>query len=210
MAKIRIVLEAEEKRELNKRLRDRTVSVRDRQRAQIILLAAAGHTHAAVGAAVDVTARDGESLVSALRQETAGLADGRTRAWSQAFAARCGGQEGAGDGDATARQPGTLELSHHGASSRYLDGQCTTPVGRQRHQAASESCCVLTRKLAQDIVETFPVRERVIALRKQRTSPSTTSALRSKRRGRPLSPAAVALKIVAGYFRAPTCRYAAV
>lgn len=55
MAKIRIVLEAEEKRELNKRLRARTVSVRDRQRAQIILLAAAGHTQAAVGAAVDVT-----------------------------------------------------------------------------------------------------------------------------------------------------------
>ncbi len=31
-----------------------------------------------------------------------------------------------------------------------------------------------------------------------------------KAQGRPLSPAAVALKIVAGFFRAPTCRYATV
>lgn len=55
MARTRIVLEPEETRELNKRLRARTVSVRDRQRAQIILLAAEGRTQAAIGEAVGVT-----------------------------------------------------------------------------------------------------------------------------------------------------------
>ena len=47
MAKTRIALTEEEKRELNRRLRASTVSVRDRQRAQIILLAAEGHTQEA-------------------------------------------------------------------------------------------------------------------------------------------------------------------
>lgn len=55
MARERIVLEAEEKRELNRRVRASTVSVRDRQRAQIILLAAEGQTHNAIAAAVGVT-----------------------------------------------------------------------------------------------------------------------------------------------------------
>lgn len=55
MAKTRIVLEAEERRELNKRLRANTVAVRDLQRAQIILLAAEGRTQEAIGAAVGVT-----------------------------------------------------------------------------------------------------------------------------------------------------------
>lgn len=55
MAKTRVVLEAEEQRELIKRLRAHTVSVRDRQRAQIILLAAEGRTQEAIGAAVGVT-----------------------------------------------------------------------------------------------------------------------------------------------------------
>ncbi len=36
MAKTKIALEEEERRELNRRLRASTVSVRDRQRAQII------------------------------------------------------------------------------------------------------------------------------------------------------------------------------
>lgn len=55
MARTRIVLEPEERRELNKRLRAGTVSVRDRQRAQIILLAADGHTQEAIGKTVGVT-----------------------------------------------------------------------------------------------------------------------------------------------------------
>ena len=55
MAKTRIALTGEEKRELNRRLRASTVSVRDRQRAQIILLAAEGHTQEAIGAKAGVT-----------------------------------------------------------------------------------------------------------------------------------------------------------
>lgn len=55
MARERIVLEAEEKRELNRRVRATTVSVRDRQRAQIILLSTEGRTQEAIGAAVGVT-----------------------------------------------------------------------------------------------------------------------------------------------------------
>ena len=55
MAKTRITLTEEEKRELNRRLRASTVSVRDRQRAQIILLAAEGHTQEAIGAKAGVT-----------------------------------------------------------------------------------------------------------------------------------------------------------
>jgi transposase len=55
MAKTKIALEEEERRELNRRLRASTVSVRDRQRAQIILLAAEGHTQEAIGAKAGVT-----------------------------------------------------------------------------------------------------------------------------------------------------------
>jgi transposase len=55
MVKTKIVLDEEEKRELNRRLRASTVSVRDRQRAQIILLAAEGHTQEVIGAKVGVT-----------------------------------------------------------------------------------------------------------------------------------------------------------
>ena len=55
MAKTGIALEPEEARELNKRLRASKVSVRDRQRAQIILLAADGHTQENIGQRVGVT-----------------------------------------------------------------------------------------------------------------------------------------------------------
>jgi transposase len=55
MTKARIELEPEEALELNKRLRASTVSVRDRQRAQIILLAADGHTQERIGETVGVT-----------------------------------------------------------------------------------------------------------------------------------------------------------
>jgi transposase len=55
MGRARIVLEPEETQELNKRMRASTVSMRDRQRAQIILLAAEGHAQEAIGGAVGVT-----------------------------------------------------------------------------------------------------------------------------------------------------------
>lgn len=55
MARERIALEAEERRELHRRMRASTVEVRDRQRAQIILLAAEGRTQEAIGEAVGVT-----------------------------------------------------------------------------------------------------------------------------------------------------------
>lgn len=55
MAKERIVLEAEEKRELERRMRASTIPVRDRRRAQIVLLAAEGHGQEAIGKTVGVT-----------------------------------------------------------------------------------------------------------------------------------------------------------
>jgi len=55
MAKTRIALEPQEQHELNRRVRTSTVPVRDRQRAQIILLAAQGHTQQAIGAAVGLS-----------------------------------------------------------------------------------------------------------------------------------------------------------
>jgi transposase/DNA-binding CsgD family transcriptional regulator len=55
MARARIVLEPEETGELNRRLRASTVSVRDRQRAQIVLLAADGRTQEAIGETLGVT-----------------------------------------------------------------------------------------------------------------------------------------------------------
>lgn len=55
MARTRLVLEPEEAHELTKRLRASTVSVRDRQRARIILLAAEGRTQTAISEAVGVT-----------------------------------------------------------------------------------------------------------------------------------------------------------
>jgi transposase len=51
----RIELDSDERQELNKRLRSSTVSVRDRQRAQIILLATEGHTQEAIGEAVGLS-----------------------------------------------------------------------------------------------------------------------------------------------------------
>ena len=55
MAREPIFLEAVETEELNKRMRASTVAVRDRQRAQIILLAAAGHTQGSIAKEVGVT-----------------------------------------------------------------------------------------------------------------------------------------------------------
>lgn len=55
MGKARIVLEEQEKRELNRRMRADTVSVRDRRRAHIILLAASGLTQEQIAAEVGVT-----------------------------------------------------------------------------------------------------------------------------------------------------------
>jgi transposase len=51
----RIMLEPGEMQELTRRIRSSTVSVRDRQRAEIILLAAEGRSQEAVGQAVGVT-----------------------------------------------------------------------------------------------------------------------------------------------------------
>lgn len=55
MARERIVLEPAEMQELTKRLRSGKVSVRDRQRAQMVLLAAEGQTQDAIGKEVGVT-----------------------------------------------------------------------------------------------------------------------------------------------------------
>lgn len=76
MARTRIVLEPEETRELNKRLRASTVSVRDRRRAQIILLAAEGGTQEAIGEAVGVTRVTVNHWCRRfVRERLAGLAD---------------------------------------------------------------------------------------------------------------------------------------
>jgi transposase len=76
MTKTRIELESEEARELNRRVRASTVSVRERQRAQIILLGAQGHTQQAIGAELGVT-RVTVSLWCRrfAQQRLAGLAD---------------------------------------------------------------------------------------------------------------------------------------
>ncbi|MDP1605949.1 MAG: IS630 family transposase [Rhodocyclaceae bacterium] len=55
MTRTPIVLDPEEARELNRRLRASTVSMRDRRRAQIILLAADGRTQEVIGEIVGVT-----------------------------------------------------------------------------------------------------------------------------------------------------------
>jgi len=55
MARAVIDLSAEESQELNKRLKASTVSVRDRRRAQIVLLSASGLTQAEVAEKVEVT-----------------------------------------------------------------------------------------------------------------------------------------------------------
>lgn len=55
MGRERILLEPAERQELMKRMRSSTVRVRDRQRAQIILLAAEGRTQASIGETVGVT-----------------------------------------------------------------------------------------------------------------------------------------------------------
>jgi len=91
--------------------------VRDRQTAQIILLAAEGirtgsHRCESRGNTCD----GGVTGVKRFVKERLAGPHRRTWAWPQAFIARCGGQESAGDSNASARQPGTLELPHYGAS----------------------------------------------------------------------------------------------
>lgn len=76
MGRTRIVLAPEEAQELSKRVRARTVSVRDRQRARIILLAAEGRTQEAIGEAVGVTRVTVNHWCRRFAQERlAGLAD---------------------------------------------------------------------------------------------------------------------------------------
>jgi len=72
----RIELTAEEKRELDKRMRAMTISVRDRRRAQIIVLAAEGRSQQAIAAEVGVTrVTVGHWCRRFVEQGLAGLAD---------------------------------------------------------------------------------------------------------------------------------------
>jgi transposase len=90
MGKTRIMLEPEEAEELKKRMRASTVSVRDRQRAQIVLLAAEGRAQEAIAATVGVTRVTVNRWCRRFAQERlAGLADalGRGRKASLPVAA---------------------------------------------------------------------------------------------------------------------------
>jgi hypothetical protein len=133
-----IILEAAEMRELTKRVRSVTVAVRDRQRAQIILLAAQGRTQESIGETVGVTRVTVNHWCRRFaKARLVGLSDapGRGRKPSLPVLAVQKVIETAGQPPAT-RGRWSCRSMAQAAGIRHIVGQRSTPVGRQRHQAA--------------------------------------------------------------------------
>src|SRR5580693_127057 len=121
MARQRIELAAEEAEELSRRARATTVPVRDRQRAEIILLSVQGLTQQRIA----------EQLGRALCAAPAAGVERSCRARAQAVAAAGRGAASAGASGDAAAPSRAMELPHDGARRRDLAGQCAAPVGGQ-------------------------------------------------------------------------------
>ena len=130
MARQRIELAPAEAAELSRRARATTVPVRDRQRAEIILLSAQGLTQLRIAEQIRISRLSVNRWVGRFAlHRLAGLTDCRARA--QAVAAPGHGAASArASGDAAAPS-GAVELPHDGARRRDLAGQRAASVGGQ-------------------------------------------------------------------------------
>ena len=126
MARQKIELAADEAEELSRRARATTVSVRDRRRAEIIVLSAQGLTQQRIAEQLGIS-RVAVTAGLGARAAPAGRVERSCRARAQAMAAASGSAAG---GDA-AGSFGAVELPHDGPRRRDLAGQRAAPVGGQ-------------------------------------------------------------------------------
>ena len=142
MARQRIVLAAEEAEELSRRSRATTVSVRDRQRAEIILLSAQGLTAAHRRATGDLAAC-GEPLGGTFCAAPAGGVERSWRARAQAVVAASSGAAGApASGDAAAPSGGwsCRTMARAAAISPASVQRLWVPVTSSRISRAPSNC----------------------------------------------------------------------
>ena len=95
VARSKIVLSGQESGELERRINASTVAVRDRQRAEIVVLSG-GDFAAPDRRACWRIARNGQPLVSAVSRQPSGRIGGRHRPRAQALRATRGGARGSG------------------------------------------------------------------------------------------------------------------
>ena len=131
MARQKIELAAEEAEELSRRARATTVSVRDRRRAEIIVLSAQGLTQQRIAEQLGISRVAVNRWVGRFAlHRLDGLTD-RAGARAQAVAAAGGGATGRGASGDAAGSSGAVELPHDGPRRRDLAGQRAAPVGGQ-------------------------------------------------------------------------------
>src|SRR6202011_4898216 len=131
MARQRIELAAEEAEELSRRARATTVPVRDRQRAEIILLSVQGLTQLRIAEQIGTSRLSVNRWVGRFCAAPVGGVDRSCRARAQAVAGAGRGPASAGAGGDAAAPFGAVELPHDGPRRRGVAGQRAAPVGGQ-------------------------------------------------------------------------------
>src|SRR5207302_10987077 len=131
MARQKIELAAEEAEELSRRARATTVSVRDRRRAEIIVLSAQGLTQQRIAEQLGISRVAVNRWVGRFCVAPAGRVERSCRARAQAMAAALGGAAGGGAGGDAAGSSGAVELPHDGPRRRDLAGQRAAPMDGQ-------------------------------------------------------------------------------
>src|ERR1700726_2929985 len=131
MARQRIELAPEEAEELRRRARATTVPVRDRQRAEIILLSAQGLAQQRIAEQLGISRLCVNRWVGRFALRRLQGLERSCRARAQAVVAAGSGAAGAGASGDAAAPSGAVELPYDGARRRDLAGQRAAPVGGQ-------------------------------------------------------------------------------
>ena len=144
MARQRIELQPEEAGELRRRVRAGTVSVRDRRRAEIILLSAQGLTQQQIAERLGISRLQVNRWVGRFALRPAGgLSDAPGRGRKPWLAAR-GGAASAGAGGDAAAPSRAMELPHDGPrrrrSRRPACSACGRPMTSSRISRAPSNC----------------------------------------------------------------------
>src|SRR5207302_8862168 len=131
MARQKIELAAEEAEELSRRARARTVSVRDRRRAEIIVLSAQGLTQQRIAEQLGISRVAVNRWIGRFAlHRLDGLSDraGRGR---KPWLSQTAVQQVVEQAVTPAGSSGAMELPHDGPRRRDLAGQRAAPVGGQ-------------------------------------------------------------------------------
>jgi len=131
MARQRIELALEEAEELSRRTRATTVSVRDRRRAEIVLLSAQGLTQQRIAEQLGISRLAVNRWVGRFALCRVDGFERSCRARAQAVAAAGGSAAGGGASGDAAAPSGAMELPHDGPRGRDLASQRAAPVGGQ-------------------------------------------------------------------------------